>query len=68
MDIVMNNNDLRGVIFSYFRTKAYRECDKCNKVLCWNKGEIANEHVHWGNFSRCYECFRNNFFMKSEHI
>ena len=26
----MNNNDLRGVIFSYFRGPQYIKCDECN--------------------------------------
>ena len=28
----MNNNDLRGVIFSYFRGPQYIKCDECNEV------------------------------------
>ena len=34
MNKVMNNRDLRRVIFSFFRSKEYKECEKCKKVLC----------------------------------
>ncbi len=63
MEMVMNNTDLRRIIFSYFRTKAYRECDKCAKVLCWDKDKIVNKHIHWEDFSRCYDCFRYHFLL-----
>ena len=33
MDMVMNSNDLRGVILSYFREVGYKECDIC-KTIC----------------------------------
>ena len=37
MEDVMNNTDLRGIIFSFFRTKAYKQCMDCKRVIMWNK-------------------------------
>ena len=45
--IVMNNNNLRKIIFSYFRKKPEIVCHKCNKVCKWNKKEI-NRYVDIG--------------------
>ena len=35
----MNNPDLRGIIFSFFRDKDYRTCMKCGVVCRWKKGK-----------------------------
>lgn len=68
MNKVMNNRDLRRVIFSFFRSKEYKECEKCKKVLCCNDGTVSIKYVHWGNFSRCYNCFLFDFFNNSFQI
>lgn len=33
MENVMNNPDLRGIIFSFFRDKHYKKCHKCKKNM-----------------------------------
>ena len=42
--IVMNNNNLRRIIFSYFRKKPEIVCHVCNKVCKWNNKEL-NRYV-----------------------
>ena len=34
---VMNNNDLRRLIFSFLRKKEQLNCGGCNRVLIWDK-------------------------------
>jgi len=41
-EMVMNNNDLRNIIFSYFRKKPEKICVTCQKVCVWNKVKIRN--------------------------
>ena len=60
----MNNNDLRRIIFSYFRTKAYKQCKCCNKVCKWNKDRLISPYVEWNNFINCHTCFKTNFLPK----
>ncbi len=62
MDMVMNSNDLRGVILSYFREVGYKECDICKTQCKKNEETQLKEHVSWSRFVRCNECFVNNFF------
>ena len=41
-EMVMNNNDLRNIIFSYFRKKPEKICVTCQKVCVWNKVQIRS--------------------------
>jgi hypothetical protein len=41
---VMNNFDLRNIIFSYFRKKPEITCQKCKKVCVWNK-KIIRKYI-----------------------
>ena len=34
MEQVMNNNDLRGIIFSFFRTNPHKQCQIAKLLLC----------------------------------
>ena len=50
--IVMNNKDLRSIIFSYLSGKY---CHQCKKV-------ITNHHyVSFYNWRCCFPCFRKNY-------
>jgi len=59
---VMNNRDLRGVIFSFFRTKPQNVCDKYKKVCLWND-KIVNRYMeipildHTVIHYQCMECY-----------
>ena len=61
MDIVMNNYDLRGEIFSFFRTEAYKQCLNCNIVCKWNENSYNNPYIEWNNYISCHKCFRQQF-------
>ncbi len=41
---VMNNFDLRNIIFSYFRKKPEIICQKCKKVCIWDK-KIIRKYI-----------------------
>ena len=61
MEAVMNNPDLRGVIFSFFRSKNYAKCMKCGIVCRDNLGNQYRSFVKWSNFTNCYCCFYKGF-------
>ena len=58
---VMNNNDLRRVILSYFRTEPEVICCSCKKVCVWNKKIVRRYieipvHDHFIVYKQCLEC------------
>ena len=61
MEAVMNNPDLRGVIFSFFKNKNYAKCMKCGIVCRDNLGNQHRSFVKWSNFTNCYCCFYKGF-------
>ena len=61
MEKVMNNPDLRRIIFSYFRDKDYLICMKCRKVCRWRKGKDNIKYVNWSSFTNCHKCFSKGF-------
>ena len=67
MEKVMNNPDLRGVIFSYFRTKAYKQCKACKIVCRWNENSFNNPYVEWDSFINCHNCFKTNFLSATNY-
>lgn len=61
MEAVMNNPDLRGIIFSFFKTKYYNRCNNCKKPCRISKDRIENKYVSWAGFVNCHECFKDGF-------
>jgi hypothetical protein len=61
MEKVMNNNDLRNIIFSYFRNKEFKICQKCKIVCKWSKNNYNTKCIEWNNFINCYYCFAEGF-------
>lgn len=61
MENVMNNPDLRGIIFSFFRDKHYKKCHKCKKTCQWNKETKVCNYISWTNFINCHDCFKKGF-------
>ena len=61
MEAVMNNPDLREIIFSFFRGKYYNRCDNCKKPCRVSKDRIENKYVSWAGFINCHECFKKGF-------
>ena len=59
--MVMNNNDLRRIIFSYFRTEPEVVCCSCKKVCVWDK-KIIRRYTqipvrdHFIVYTQCLEC------------
>jgi hypothetical protein len=59
---VMNNNDLRRIILSYFRTEPQISCHNCKKVCLWND-KIINKYMtipildHTVIFHQCMQCY-----------
>ena len=58
---VMNNNDLRRVILSYFRTEPEVICCSCKKVCIWDKKIIRRYmqipvRYHFIVHKHCLEC------------
>ena len=49
---VMNNNDLRKIIFDFLPLYYCREC---------KKPTIENEYIHFANWICCSTCFRKNY-------
>ena len=58
---VMNNDDLRRIIFSYFRKEARVICCSCKKVCIWDK-KIIRRYTqipvrdHFIVYKQCLEC------------
>ena len=67
MNIVMNNNNLRSIIFSFFRDKTYKICNKCKETCMLNDKKIIKKFVHFkfDDTNICYPCFRKSFFNSS---
>jgi hypothetical protein len=42
LEMVMNNKDLRGIIFSYFRKKPEKICVTCQRICVWNKEKFRD--------------------------
>lgn len=59
--LVMNNNDLRGIIFSYFRKEPKVICGSCKKVCIWDN-KIIRRYIeipvkdHFVVYKQCLEC------------
>ena len=56
MNIVMNNNDLRGIIFTYFIDKQYVKCNKCNKKCVKEKNCFLRKYVYF-YYNKSNLCF-----------
>lgn len=62
-EMVMNNPDLRGIIFSFFRKKPKIICSTCNKVCVWDK-KIINNYIEIPTkdnsiiYNQCINCNR----------
>jgi hypothetical protein len=60
---VMNNNDLRRIILSYFRDKPEVVCCSCKKVCIWEK-KIIRKYTEIPTrdytviYKQCLECHR----------
>ena len=70
MDKVMNNNDLRRLIFSCLRKHAQLNCGSCDKVLIWDKkvcdfycfdeqNDIIFDNLYNYNF-KCVPCWKRD--------
>ena len=57
----MNNNDIRGVILSYFRSIYYKKCIYCNKICQREKNNVEIKYIHWNKFTSCHCCFKKTF-------
>ena len=60
---VMNNDDLRRVIWSYLRKKPYRKCQTCDRVCMWDTNRTIYKFVYIGGFIHCMKCFNKNFLL-----
>ena len=69
MEEVMNNDDLRGEIFSFFRSRKLKTCQKCKKhIMYWENNTIKIlPNVEWNNFISCHSCFRKNYCIFHYH-
>ena len=60
---VMNNNDLRNLIFSYFRKEPEIKCQKCKNVCVWDKNKIIRNYIEIPAFDytvifyQCVNCY-----------
>jgi hypothetical protein len=61
MEGVMNNNDLRGVIWSYLRKEPKEICVVCKKVCVWDNNVsdhiFVNIYQHDQTEVVCMECW-----------
>ena len=58
MENVMNNYDLRGVIWKFLRKKPYKRCTECNTVLMWDPDKLIVNYVEYYNVLRCHACYK----------
>lgn len=60
MEDVMNNRDLRSVIWKFLRKKPKVSCRHCNKTLIWDRERVEHYfEVFIGaeTYSFCYMCW-----------
>lgn len=63
LEKVMNNNDLRHLIFSYLRKKPRIACLTCGKCCVWDK-KIVNKYIEYKYLNEkykydCIECYKD---------
>lgn len=64
MEDVMNNYDLRKIIWSYLRKNPYKTCNICNCVCMWDKNKVIHEYIVLSeNEIYCLSCFFQSFFI-----
>ena len=64
MEKVMNNDDLRRIIWSYFRKTPFRQCIECGCVCMWDENKKINPSVTLGDdMFCCYICFYSNHLL-----
>ena len=63
MEDVMNNPDLRGIVFSFFRTKPHKKCQNCKRVIMWNTKKTFLKYIEWENFISCNYFFLITFYI-----
>lgn len=56
---VMNNNDLRKMIFDFLPLHYCHEC---------KQPTIEKQYIKFNNWTCCFSCFRNNYSMMTEQI
>ncbi len=54
---VMNNYDLRSVIWKFLIKKAYKRCESCKIVLMWNPDKTIIKYVEYCDILRCHKCY-----------
>jgi hypothetical protein len=61
---VMNNNDLRRFIFTFFRKKAKLYCGNCNRVLIWDQKPVCAYYTSNNtNHAKCSNCWKRDMFF-----
>lgn len=61
-EFVMNNKDLRRIIFSFFRNKPEIVCSTCKKACVFN-GKIVRKYIdipildHTVIYHQCQQCY-----------
>ena len=59
MDIVINNIDIRRLIFTYLRKKPLLDCSFCKKVCKWDNDVI--EYIEICKNCICFSCIRKSY-------
>ena len=60
MEDVLNNHDLRKIIWSYLRKTPYKTCYECGCVCMWDENKTITDYINLGdNIVSCCRCFGN---------
>lgn len=73
MDEVMNNNDLRRVIWSYLRKKPKISCYNCKNVCVWDKKRIRKyfyitKEIDSNRLYVCDNCWTQINYLLSKNL
>ena len=64
MEDVLNNRDLRKIIWSYLRKTPYKTCYECGCVCMWDENKTITDYINLGdNIVSCCRCFWQHYFI-----
>lgn len=60
MTYILNNSDIKGLIFNYLRKIPKKQCVSCKRVCVWDdERHPIKDFMHYGPFVLCTYC--NNY-------
>ena len=65
MDLVVHDDNLRRIIFSYLKKKPLYRCTICNNICMWNNKKKILDFVILYYSCICFDCIRKLYKVNS---